>query len=427
MAKINSNYKEYKLDNGLFVVLQKTPTQTVAGRLRVKHGALNEKPGEEGLAHFLEHALMTGGSQKYNPNKAKEISGTFGYSNAFTTLEKTCFPVDMFTEDTQLFLEYISDSIFNPRFDKSKVEQERQRVLSETADEKSKPEFKDKLAYMEAFFGKSSPHAYEVLGKEKVVRSASTKDISDFHKRGYHPNNMDLILVGALPKNIETLIEENFSRYPSGDVEKFEFPRNPELNGPTVLHSYAPERINKENPEQSSTTLSLIMFGPTKTEEDSYATTMLTSILGGDSTSRLFTSVSQIKGLAYGINAGYSGNNNKGLISIEGNIKSIKVDEAIDTIFEEMSKLQTNLVPKESLDRIKKNVRYNIARTFETNTGQVDAIETIMDTGLTPEYHLKKMGEVTPEKIREAAIKYFPQSRKEGPYVLSLRDPLKKE
>ena len=107
MATINGNYREFRLDNGLFVALQETPTQTVSGRLRVWHGALNEHPGEEGLAHFLEHTLMTGGSQKYDPEKADQIRGTFGSFNAYTGLERTFFPVDMLAEDSQLFLEYV--------------------------------------------------------------------------------------------------------------------------------------------------------------------------------------------------------------------------------------------------------------------------------------------------------------------------------
>jgi zinc protease len=146
MATINGNYREFRLDNGLFVALQETPTQTVSGRLRVWHGALNEKKGEEGIAHFLEHTLMTGGSQKYDPERADEIRGTFGSFNAFTGLERTFFPVDMLAEDSQLFLEYVSDAAFNPRFVTSRVEEERQRVLRETADAKSNPGFKDSKA-----------------------------------------------------------------------------------------------------------------------------------------------------------------------------------------------------------------------------------------------------------------------------------------
>ena len=411
MTTINGNYREFKLDNGLLVALQDTPTQTVSGRLRVWHGSLNEQPGEEGIAHFLEHTLLSGGSSKYTPEQSNKIMGTFGFFNAYTGLQKTFFPVDMLAEDTELFLNYISDAAFNPIFDKIKVEEERQRVLRETSDAKSNYLFKERRAYDDALFGKDSPHTYFGLGNEEVISSVSIKDLENFHQRGYNPNNMDLILVGALPKNIEQLIKENFSSFKSGVGKKVEFTRNPQLTGTTIFHNYAPELLNNENPEQSSAQLSISFVAPTSTDEDSYAASMLVDILGGDANSRLFTSVSQKKGLAYGISSQYSNGNNKGII---------------DIIFEEMNKLKTELVSQEELDRLKRNSQYRIAKTFETNAGHVAAIEKKIDTGLTPEYHLEKMGAVTPEKIRDAAIKYFPTNRSEGKYVLGLRDPLKK-
>ena len=424
--QINGNYREFRLDNGLSVALQETPTQTVSGRLRVWHGALNEQKGEEGLAHFLEHTLISAGSQKYNPERAAEIKGTFGSFNAFTGLERTFFPVDMLAEDSQLFLEYVSDAAFNPRFEATQVEEERQRVLRETADGKSNPAFKDMKAYSEAFFGKKSPHIYSILGNEAVVDSASVQDLKEFHERGYHPNNMDLVLVGALPKNIEDLVQENFGSFPSGNGKKVEFPRNPQLYGATILHTHAPDSYNHENPEESSAQLGISFVAPTETDEDSYNVMMLVNILGGDATSRLFTSVSQRKGLAYGVSAQYAGSNNQGGIVIGGSVNSEKADEAIDVIFEEMAKLRTDLVSQDSLERLKRYSRYIIAKTFETNEGRVNAIEAEMDRGWTPEYHLERMEAVTPEKIREAAVKYLPQNKTNGKYVLILRDPLKK-
>lgn len=426
MVTINGNYQEFRLDNGLFVALQETHTQTISGRLRVWHGALNEEKGEEGIAHFLEHILMTGGSQKYDLEKADEIMGTFGSFNAFTGLEKTFFSVDMLAEDSQLFLEYISDAVFNPRFATSRVEEERQRVLRETADAKSNPRFKDSKAYREAFLGKNYPHTYFILGNEAVVGSASVDTLKGFHKRGYHPNNMDLILVGALPKNIEDLVQQNFGQFPSGNAKKVEFPRNPQLYGATILHTSAPELYNHENPEQSSAHLGISLVAPTETDEDSYAVSMLVNILGGDANSRLFQSVSQRKGLAYGVGAQYDGRNNKGGIYIGGSVHSVRANEAIEVIFEEMTKLRTDLVSQESLERLKRNSRYNIAKTFETNAGHVNAIELRIDKGLTPQYYLERMEAVTPEKIRDTAVKYLPQNRTDGKYVLLLRDPLKK-
>jgi len=426
MVTLNGNYREFELDNGLFVALQETSTQTVSGRLRVWHGALNEHQGEEGLAHFLEHTLMVGGSQKYNPERADEIRGTFGSFNAVTCLERTFFPVDMLSGDSQLFLEYISDVVFNPRFETVRVEEERQRVLRETADAKSNPGFKDSKAYGKAFFGKNSPHTYFILGNEAVVDSANVDTLKGFHERGYHPNNMDLILVGALPKNIEYLVQQNFGQFTSGNGKKVEFLRNPQLYGATVLHTSAPELYNHENPDQSSAQLGISLVAPIETDEDRYAVSMLINILGRGANSRLFTNVSQRKGLAYGVGAQYDNSNNKGAIYIGGNVQSTRADEAIDAIFDEMVKLRTDLVSQESLKRLKRNSQYTIAKTFETNAGHVNAIELKMDKGLTPEYHLERMEAVTPKEIREVAVKYLPQNRTDGKYVLSLRDPLKK-
>jgi len=419
------NYREFRLDNGLVVALQETPTKTVSGRLRVWHGALNENKGEEGLAHFLEHTLIRGGSLKYDPAVLDNVTGTFGEFNAFTSLDRTFFPVRMLSEDTQEYIEHISDVAFNPRFDASRIEEERQRVLRETADYKSDPFFNSRCLYGDAFFGKNSPHTYLVLGNENVVRSASEKDLRGFHDRGYYPNNMDLILVGALPKNIERLIEKSFGSYKPGNAKRFEFPRNSELKDKIILHEYAPEFINKENPNESSAVLSMSLFAPTETDEDHYATLMLTRIFGEDTNSRLYTVLSQRKGLAYEISAQYDYINNRGGIYIGGSVHASRIDEATDAIFEEMAKLCSVLVLQDELDRLKKKSRYNMAKIFEKNSGHVQMIEAKMDKGFTPEYHFKKIEEVTPEKIRDAAIKYFPQDRKNGKYVISIRDPLK--
>ena len=75
---MKQNYRKYRLENGLVVALQDTSTQTVSTKLIVNQGSSHEKEGEEGLAHFLEHCLVTGGSQKYDPISADKINGSFG-------------------------------------------------------------------------------------------------------------------------------------------------------------------------------------------------------------------------------------------------------------------------------------------------------------------------------------------------------------
>ena len=99
MVVINGGYKQYELENGLVVALQNTPTQTVATKLRVNYGSSHEREGEEGMAHFLEHCLVSGGSKKHDPAKADEIRGSFAMFNAFTNIDRTFFVGEMLEGD----------------------------------------------------------------------------------------------------------------------------------------------------------------------------------------------------------------------------------------------------------------------------------------------------------------------------------------
>ncbi len=425
MTTINKGYKEFTLDNGLFVALQNIPTQIISGRLRVHHGALHELPGEEGLAHFLEHTIMMGGSQKYSPKAVKQVMGTLGYLNASTSSSETTFPVDMLAEDVELYLDFISDIVSCPGFDERSVEEERQRVLREIADNKSGPDFQEDIMFFDALFGPNSPHNYNVLGKEDVIAKATPNDLQKLHERGYHATNMDLILVGGLPGNIEELIKEKFSAISAGVNSRFVFPRNSSLEKSTIIENSAPELYNPENPAESSARFQLAFPASTYGDPEHYPVMMLADVLCRSSNSYLFQRLSRDMGLAYGIGGGYHFDNNKGLVLVTGKIDASRIGQALGAIFEEMKELQENIIPKHLLHLLIKQSKYSIAKVFESNAGHISAIQSKLDYGFTPELYFREIDAVTPEQIREVANKYLPSSREEGKYVLLLRDPLK--
>ncbi len=426
MATLNGNYREFTLDNGLVVALQNTPTQTISGRLRVFHGGLHERKGEEGLAHFLEHTIMSGGGRKYSPAEAEQIMSTFGAINAGTNYSATSFPISMLAQDLESYLDFISDVVFQPRFDFQKVEQERQRVLREVADKKSNPAFQDVRDFEEALYGPDSPHTYFVLGKEEVISKATPQDLRTFHERGYNPNNMDLILVGALPENAHELIIKYFGQETRGPGSKYNFVQNPELNRKVLLHRLAPELYNNQDPNSSSADFNMGFVAPPEEANDSYAVWMLVNILGYGGNSRLFKRVSQEMGLAYSLGSCYTCANKAGVIEIGGRIQALKADDAIDAVFKEIDLLKSKLIDLDELNVLRKQSMYHLAVLFETNQSHADAIQNKWDLGRTPELQLQKMNELTPEMIQDAANKYFPTSREEGNYILLLRDPLKK-
>lgn len=424
MSTLNGKFREYKLDNGLHVALQETPTQTIAGRLLVNYGALHEKYGEEGLAHFLEHGFMSGGTQKYDPEQADKIRGTFGSFNAVTLRDRTAIPVDMLAEDLDLYLDFTSGLTAYPRLDAVRVNEERQRVLREIADRKSSPNFRDDRDMKATLFG-DHPLCYFVLGKEDVIQNTTPDDLRAFHSRGYNATNMILILVGSLHKDVDDLVAKYFGSMPAGVNTKIELPTARPLTEKVELYRPAPELYNFDNPSTSSAALDLKFLVPPEKSEDYAALQILTNVLGCGTTSRLFKGVSQRKGLAYGIGADYDETLNTGVMEVYGKIPSTMQQEAIDAVFEEMNILRSQPVSQEELDRIVRNGRYALGKSLETNEGHVSAIARKIDTGITPEFAMGEWERVTPEKLLEVAQKYLPANRNDGKYVLLVRDPLK--
>jgi len=426
MNKINGNYKIYNLDNGLNVALQKTPNKTISGVLKVDYGAVHEKKGEEGIAHFLEHALISGGTKKYSPKVAEKLIGQLGYFNAMTTLDKTSFISDMLPEDLESYINFISELAFNPRLDETKVKEEKQRVLREIGIKKSKANFNDISAYRNAILG-DHPSKQEILGNETIIENGNPKQLRKFHDRGYHAKNMNLILVGDLSTGIEEIIEDCFGDKPRGSNHKYKFPEASPLKEKKKIHNYAPDLRNKNNLKESNSEITIGFYAPHSKKEGAYEIRMLNHIFGGDFSSRLFKELSKKNGLAYSIASSYNGDYNKGVVEVNTSVPSIKQNQAINLIFKEIDKLRKNKVSEYELNRANKNIRYKLANHLDTTAGKIDAIETHMESGESPKDIMQKYAAITPRDLLNVANKYFPESKEDGKYVLLIRDALKKE
>ena len=137
MGVINGEFKEYKLDNSLVVALQKTSTSNIEGVLQVGFGTVHENEGEEGVAHFLEHCLFTGGSDKYSPEEGLKIRSELGYANASTGYGETVFETGLMPDDLEKSLDLFSSIVSNPRLDEEVIEMERRRILREISQNKT--------------------------------------------------------------------------------------------------------------------------------------------------------------------------------------------------------------------------------------------------------------------------------------------------
>ncbi|MEK6859506.1 MAG: pitrilysin family protein [Nanoarchaeota archaeon] len=424
MTILNGNFRHYELDNGLVVAMQETPTQIIDGKLRVNYAAVHEADNERGLAHFLEHCLVTGGSQKYSPSESDRLRGDFGYTNAQTAVGRTIFPVKILPEDLEPWLDLISDSVFNPRLSPDRVEGERGRVIREISDSKSNPHYSSYREISDLFY-RGHPKGIYVLGDERVVEQADIGKLREFHRRGYNANNMDLVLVGNLPKHTEQLIQTYFGKRQKGKSTRIDFPELTPLEERAVSHISSPHLLNKNNPNASSASLDLYLAVAPEKNPDSYALRTIAVLLGGDTNSRFFKNIGLEKGLAYNCSAAYAGDYNAGVFAITAKVSALRLEESLDAIFHEMKKLKDERINEDELNHIRKTIKFYFANTFDSNSGHVDAIEEKLDNNRTAEQIIDGFNNVTPERIMETARKYLP-SRESGKYSLVIADPLKK-
>src|SRR3989344_7544047 len=177
MGNRSRGKRKIVLDNGMTVISLNTPTRTITGRLRVYHGGLNERIGEEGLAHFLEHSIMCGGGRRYSPEEARKRYETFAMINASTSPKSTQFTTDILAEDLESLLDILSDIVFHPRLDKKMIDQERKRILCEISDRRSSSYHRHHRELIKARYGLDSPFGYDTLGRVSVIKSASSKEL----------------------------------------------------------------------------------------------------------------------------------------------------------------------------------------------------------------------------------------------------------
>jgi predicted Zn-dependent peptidase len=419
-----SEIRDYTLPNGFRVALQKTPLKTVAGRLRVWHGGLHEQPGEEGIAHFLEHAVLNGGSAKYLPHEGERIKDLLGEVNANTSPTRTHYTMHLLAEDVGAYLDFIADAVFQPRLASTIVDEERQRILREISDYRGKAAYEDYRLLQQSLFGKQSPHIYDVLGKPEVVASANESELRAFHERGYHANNMDLVLVGDLPNNIDELIAAAFAHQPRGDGAPCVLPPVPPRTQRCELYRGAPELLNRAQPLTSNAHIILGLHAPPANHADGVAVNLLSALMGGVQGSRLFNAVSRRLGLAYHIGAHYDGRDGKGLIQIAASVHASSLESAINAVFEELNAIREDGIREAELDKVKRKNRFEYLTAMNEDKGQVRSVERTIDDGISSDELLNAYTNLTCDDIHAVANKYLPKSRDDEMYVLLVRNPL---
>ncbi|MEM7007905.1 MAG: pitrilysin family protein [Thermodesulfobacteriota bacterium] len=393
---------KYQLDNGMTVILEENNSApVVAVNVWVKTGSACEVDGEYGLAHVHEHMLFKGTEKRQVGEISRLIEASGGNINAFTSFDETVYYTVIASRYLDTALDVLADAMQNSTFDPEELSKELEVVVEEIRRGKDSPSRVLSEKMFSTAFTKH-PYGRTVIGSEESVRSFTREGITDFYKKWYVPSNMVLVVVGDFDtKEIMPKIEKLYGNFHNNDIAECVIDEEPVQES---IRTY----VIDENLQEGYFNLAYQI--PNAKHEDIPVLTVLSNILGGGESSRLFRSIKEDQGLVNNIYAyAYSGKY-AGLFAVGGSLDPEKAKIALPEIVEQISRLKYEPVSDEELDRIKVNIESDAIYTKETMQGQAQKLgfyEIEADDFRYEKEYLDRVSRVTKEDIMLIAQKYL--------------------
>ena len=392
----------YVLENGMTVLLERNASSpVVAVNVWVKTGSACEEEGEHGLAHVHEHMLFKGTERRGVGEIAGLVEAGGGDVNAFTSFDETVYYVVSARRFLPTALDVLSDVVENSTFDPGELEKELEVVLEEIRRGEDSP---SRVLSRELFSTAYRVHPYgrPVIGTRQSVKSFTREKILDFYRKWYSPDNMILVIVGDFdPEGIRDAVGRTFGKIAERKTPACELPPEPAQTG---------TRTFVLGRDVGTGYFSFGFHIPSAGHEDSPVLDVISGVLGGGESSRLYRKLKEEAGLVDDIHAYAYAPRENGLFVVGGLVDPEKIGEATERVLAEMELVKSGPATARELSRAKINIERDFVRAKETMQGQARKLGyfelDVGDHGYEAEY-LERVRSVTPEDVIRVSEKYF--------------------
>ena len=393
-------YNLFDLNNGLRVVVENIEyVNSVSVGLWVENGSRNESIINSGISHFIEHMFFKGTSHRTAKQISEEVEDVGGQLNAFTGKEATCFYIKALDTHLELSLDVLSDMLFNSNFSEEEIEKEKGVVIEEIKMSEDSPEDVLIDLHTKAIWDEDSI-SLPILGTTSTVRSFSRKTLLDYIDSHYEPKNLVISIAGKFDmKNIEKLLEKYFGAWNCKDTNITKY-SSPKL--------YNNHYFRKKEIEQLH--ISLGMPGVETGNDDTYALILLSNILGGGASSRLFQKIREELGVCYSIYSYISAFKNTGIVSIYAGVNPMQAKVAIDAIQEEVTKFAKMGIDNERLVKTKEQLKGSYILGLESTSSRMFSNgKSVMFLNKinSPKDVLRKIDEIDMPRVNSVIEKTF--------------------
>src|SRR3989344_4496327 len=357
---LSMQYHLHTLKNGLRIILAPMRDAAAATVIVMSGtGSRYENTHENGLAHFLEHMFFKGTKRRPSARAiSEELDGIGSVYNAFTAKERTAYYAKVSSQYLDTALDVITDIFLHSTLPAKEIEKERGAVIQEIDMYEDMPMRTVDNVFDELIFGKEHPLGRTVLGPKENIRAFTRKEFAAYLKRNYTPGNTVVCVAGAFSEaKVLAKIKKDFWRLK---------PIAAPTHIPYVSTQESPRIAIKEKKTDQTHFIIGIPAYP-YVHKDEFALAVLTTILGGGMSSRLFLEVREKRGLAYSIHAWVERYPDTGYLAVQAGVEHGKLEKTVETILAEFKKIKKQKVSNVELEKAKSYIKGTTTLSLETS------------------------------------------------------------
>jgi predicted Zn-dependent peptidase len=323
----------------------------------VRAASLHESPATMGLSHLLEHMVFKGTERRSARELALALESVGGSLDAYTSREHTAYQARVLDEHVEIAADVLADLIFRPLLRQSDLDLERKVVLEEISTVEDTPDDLVFELHGAQLWGEH-PYGYPILGTRHTVGSFTTMDLRALHERAYHPEHVVVAASGNVEHDelIGLLEATGWGSIPSGGQSRLQsVAAIPVL--PTVTH------FEREGAQTH------VVFGSATVPHGDprrYALSLVSTLLGGGMSSRLFQRVREELGLAYAVYTFQSFHHDSGIHGVYVGTAPETAGLAVDAIRDELSRVSSEGIPEDELTAGKNQLKGQITLSLES-------------------------------------------------------------
>ncbi len=398
------DYQLYTLPNGIRILYKHWPSAITHCCFIVNAGSRDELPGQEGLAHFIEHLLFKETERRNTSQILNRLELVGADLNAYTTKEYTCIHASLLNQHLDRTMDLFEDILFHSTFPDDEQEKERGVILDEIASYLDQPEEAIQDDFEELLF-KGHPMGQNILGTPETVGRLNGDDIRNFISANYNTTEMIFAVHGNYDfKKLVAMSEKYFGHVPFNQLQKNR-----------VQPVLSPAGIHLVNKPISQTHCIIGTQAYSTAHEHKWGLLLLNNLLGGvGMSSRLNLEIREKYGIAYTVESNYTPLTDTGIFSIYFGTDAEKAAKASKLVHKELKKLREQKLGTLQLHQARQKFIGQIALAEENRMSLIIAMaKSMVDFNRidTLEEIFAKINQVSAEQLLEISNEIFDNNR----------------